>query len=61
MNPAARLLALTFDAVSRRYVGDVLLTGADGREHLVSASVHGQPGWPMERVARMLIGAARMA
>jgi hypothetical protein len=61
MNPAARLLALSFDSVSRRYVGDVLLVGPDGHEHLVSTAVHGQPSWSMERVARMLIGAARMA
>ncbi len=61
MNAASRLLALRFDAISRRYVGDVLLVGPDGREQTVSASVHGQPGWSMERVARMLIGAARMA
>lgn len=60
MHSVTRLETLRFDPVSRRYVGDVALTRADGSRHLVRASVLGNPGWPMERVARMLMGAARM-
>jgi hypothetical protein len=59
MQPVTRLLALRFDTVSRRYVGDVALTRTDGSERTVRASVIGHPGWSLERVARQLIGAAR--
>jgi hypothetical protein len=51
---------LRFDPVSRRYTGEVAFTRADGSERAVRASVLGHPGWPLERIARMLIGAARM-
>ena len=61
MHSLSRLLSLRFDTITRRYVGEVLLVGPDGAEKMVSAAVHGLPGWPMERVARKLIGAARMA
>jgi hypothetical protein len=60
MHPVTRLQMLRFDPVSRRYTGEVALTRADGSERTVCASVLGHPGWPLERVARMLIGAARM-
>jgi hypothetical protein len=58
---ASRLLKLRFDTISRRYVGDVLIVGPDGRERTVSTAVHGLPSWSLERVTRMLIGAARAA
>jgi hypothetical protein len=61
MHSATRLLALRFDAITRRYIGEVLLVGPDGSERTVSSAVHGMPGLPLERVARKLIGAARLA
>jgi hypothetical protein len=60
MQPITRILALRFDAISRRYIGDVALFRQDGSERTVRASVIGHPGWPLERVARQLIGAARL-
>ena len=60
MHPATRLQMLRFDPVSRRYTGVVALTRADGSERMVRASVLGHSGWPLERVTRMLIGAARI-
>lgn len=60
MHTVTRLQTLRFDPVSRRYTGYVALTRADGTRHTVRASVLGNPGWPLERIARMLIGAARM-
>ncbi|MDH3264456.1 MAG: hypothetical protein OEM24_10705 [Paracoccaceae bacterium] len=60
MHTVTRLQMLRFDPVSRRYTGDIALTRADGTERTVRATVLGNPGWPLERVARMLIGAARM-
>jgi len=60
MHSVTRLEALRFDPVARRYSGEVALTRADGTRHTVSASVLGHAGWPLERVARMLMVAARM-
>lgn len=60
MHPVTRLQMLRFDPVSRRYTGEVALVRADGSEGTVRASVLGHPGWPLERIARMLMGAARM-
>ncbi len=60
MHPLTRLVMLRFDTVTRRYIGDVAVTRPDGREETVRASVVGHPGWAHERVARLLIGAARM-
>jgi len=59
MHSVSRLRSLRFDPVSRRYIGQVAVIRADGREETVSASVMGLPGWPLERVARQLMGAAR--
>jgi hypothetical protein len=61
MQTLNRLLTVRFDTVSRRYIGEVLMTRFDGSEEAVTSSVIGTPGWPLERVARMLIGAARAA
>jgi hypothetical protein len=60
MQAVSRLHSLRFDPVSRRYQGEVALTRADGREERVSATVIGHPRWPHERIARLLIGAARL-
>lgn len=60
MHSVTRLETLRFDPVARRYTGEVALTRTDGTRHTVRASVVGQPGWPVERVARLLLGAARM-
>ena len=60
MQSISRLLALRYDVVSRRYIGDVAVVRPDGAEATVRATVVGHPGWPHERIARMLIGAARL-
>ena len=60
MHPITRIQMLGFDPVSRRYTGEVAFTCADGSERSVRASVLGHPSWPLERIARMLIGAGRM-
>lgn len=59
MHPVTRLLELRFDAASRRYIGAVSVILPDGREEIMSASVLGSPGWPLERIARQLLGKAR--
>lgn len=60
MHTVTRLFALHFDTVSRRYTGEVAVVRPDGREERVEASILGHPGWAHERIARQLIGAARM-
>ncbi len=60
LHSTSRVIAMRFDAVTRRFVGDVSLTRADGTVETVRASVVGNARWPMERAARMLIGAARL-
>ena len=60
MHPVSRLLTVRFDTVTRRFIGVVALTRTDGSEETVRASVVGHPAWPLERVARLLMGAARL-
>lgn len=60
MQSISRLLTLRYDVVSRRYIGEVAVVRPDGTEGTVRTSVVGHPGWPHERIARMLIGAARL-
>jgi hypothetical protein len=60
MHSVTRLKMFQFDPLSRRFTGIVSFTRMDGTERAVRAAVIGHPGWPLERIARMLIGAARM-
>lgn len=60
MHSVSRLLAVRFDTVSRRYTGQVAMTDARGNPVRVEASVIGHPRWPIERIARLLIGAAHL-
>lgn len=59
MHAMTRMHTVSFDTVSRRYHGEVALTRPDGSQLAVEASVIGHPQWPLERVARQLLGAAR--